>query len=117
MTPVLFALDPRFRFPLINGNKGVLRLLTHYKVQNASLANQYRVMVSLYGEGGIKDAADLDQAGRDLPDFLELDGKPATKQFLEKKPTKGNKLAIKDEQDHRSLRQALSASNAGYTIS
>lgn len=108
LTPVLFALDPRFRFPLMNRNKGVQRLLTHYKVNKASLSDKYLAMVALYGRGGITDAADLDQAGRDLPDFIELDGKPATKQFLGEKPTKGNKLPIKDEEDHCSLREALS---------
>jgi hypothetical protein len=108
MTPVFFALDPRLRFPLINGNEGVQALLRKLGVTNAPLEVQYSALLDLYGKGGIKDAADLDQAGRDLPDFVDLKDKKATKKLLEPKQTNGNVLPLKDETDLESLQQARS---------
>jgi len=106
LTPAFFALDHRLRFPLINGNKGVRKLLTKLKVIRAPLQEQYDRMISLYGTGGINDAADLDRAGLHLPDFVTLAGKKPTKKFLETKPTSGAELPLKDESDIESLQQA-----------
>jgi len=107
LTPVFFALDHRIRFPLINGNEGVRNLLSKLKVSNASLEKQYQSMIGLIGTGGIKDAADLDQVGRDLPDFMNIFGKLPTKKILEKKPTDGvAELSLKDEADIESLQKA-----------
>ncbi|WP_454837812.1 hypothetical protein [Pseudomonas mohnii] len=111
LTPAFFALDQRLRFPLINGNAGVKRLLSVLGVQNEPLAKQYETMIRLYGEGGIEDAADLDQAGGDLPDFIKISGNSPTKQFLQKKPTEGNALPLKDESDIESLQQARTVIN------
>jgi hypothetical protein len=105
LTPVFFSLDERLRFPLINGNEGVKNLLARLKVTGAPLDEQYQSMISLYGKGGIVDAADLDQAGRDLPDFITIDGKKSTKKLLEQKPTEGSKLPLKDEHDIESLQK------------
>lgn len=105
LTPALFSLDGRLRFPLINGNEGVRNLLARLKVSSAPLDEQYQSMIGLYGKGGIVDAADLDQAGRDLPDFVTIDGKKPTKKLLEQKPTQGSKLPLKDEHDIESLQK------------
>ena len=107
ITPAFFALDKRIRFPLINGNEGVKNLLSKLGVSNAPLEKQYQSMINLYGIGGITDATDLDQIGRDLPDFIEVAGKKATKTLLEKKPVAGNvELPLKDENDIESLQDA-----------
>lgn len=37
LTPVVFALDPRFRFPMINGNSGINKLLRSKHVSGSSL--------------------------------------------------------------------------------
>lgn len=63
LTPVFFMLDPEIRFPIINRNKGVQNLLKASKVVGSDLVSQYKALVKLYGTGGIKDAADLDQVG------------------------------------------------------
>lgn len=108
LTPAFFALDPRLRFPLINGNKAVQSLLKKLKVRDASLAIQYEKLIALYGNGGIADAADLDQIGKDLPDFVSAPGEQPTKQLLAKKPTDGtHDLPWKDERDVEQLQQAL----------
>jgi hypothetical protein len=111
LTPIFFSLDPRIRFPLINGNEGVQLLLRRLKVTNAPLEQQYTSMIGLYGKAGIKDAADLDQAGRDLRDFIETGTQKATKKLLEIKKTEGNSLPLKDENDVESLQQARSITN------
>jgi hypothetical protein len=111
LTPAFFSLDGRLRFPLINGNEGVKNLLTRLKVMSAPLDEQYQNMIGLYGKGGIVDAADLDQAGQDLPDFVALDGKRPTKKLLEEKPTGGSKLPLKDESDIESLQKGRTIIN------
>jgi len=100
-------LDPELRFPLINGNKGVQNLLKKLKVAGSDLVSQYRAMTQLYGIGGIRDAADLDQIGNDLSDFVTSEGNVATKKLLEEKDTiSKSDLPLKDEKDIESIRMA-----------
>lgn len=107
ITPVFFALDSRIRFPIINGSKGVKNLLRKLKVTDASLEMQYSEMIKLYGIGGINDAADLDQIGNDITDFIEISGRKPTKKLLESKPDTGvAELPLKDESDLESLQKA-----------
>lgn len=106
LTPAFFALDPRLRFPLINGNSGVTNLLRVLDVKNQPLISQYHALIGLYGHGGINDAADLDQAGHDLPYFLTIQGAPPTRQLLQQQETEGNELPLKDDSDIQSLLEA-----------
>jgi hypothetical protein len=107
LTPVFFMLDPEIRFPLINGNEWVQVLLNALKVSDSNLVSQYKAMVSLYGQSGIVDAADLDQVGRDLPDFLNTDERKATKKLLEKKKIDtDSELPLKDEADVEAIKKA-----------
>ena len=100
LTPAFFMLDKEIKFPLINGNEGVKHLLKTLEVQGDDLLKQYIAMVSLYGTGGIEDAADLDQVGNDLPDFIETERTKAKKGLLKKKETNNrNTLPLKDEED------------------
>lgn len=132
ITPAFFALDSRIRFPIINGNKGVKNLLSKLKVTNAPLEKQYLSMIGLYGTGAINDAADLDQIGIDITDFVEIAGKKPTKKILEKKPsTSKTELPLKDESDlillqeartitskrlHNELTNKLKSCLANYTL-
>lgn len=107
LTPAFFMLDREIKFPLINGNEGVKHLLKALKVKGDDLLKQYRAMVSLYGTGGIEDAADLDQVGNDLPDFIETERTKPKKGLLQKKETKNkNTLPLKDEEDVDVIRKA-----------
>ena len=65
-------MDAKIKFPLINGNTGVKNLLKRLEIENGSLIAKYTAMTNLYGIGGILDAADLDQVGYDLPDFIAM---------------------------------------------
>lgn len=107
LTPAFFILDPEVKFPLINGNAWVKNLLDTLKVRDSGLDEQYLAMVGLYGVGGINDAADLDQVGRDSPDFITTETRTATKQLLQSKQTENNvTLPLKDEADVESIRKA-----------
>jgi hypothetical protein len=106
LTPAFASLDQRLRFPLINGNDGVLKLLKKLKVKDAPLHTQYESMIALYGVGGITDSADLDQVGRDIPDFVAPTGTTPKKQLLRPKPIGDNSLPLKDEDDIVSLQGA-----------
>ena len=108
LTPTFFMLDKNIKFPLINGNEGVKSLLKALKVQGSDLVLQYTSMVELYGTGGIDDAADLDQVGSDLPDFVESPKKKAKKGLLKTKDVKiTSKLPFKDEADIDVIRKAV----------
>mgnify|MGYP003635528934 CR=1 FL=1 len=107
LTPAFFMLDADIKFPLINGNKGVKSLLKRLEVENSDLVTQYTAMIKLFGVGGIVDAADLDQVGHDLPDFIETDNVQAKKALLQEKETSGeNELPLKDESDVEAIREA-----------
>lgn len=107
LTPTFFMLDPEIKFPLINGNEWVKKLLDALEVSDLGLVEQYRAMVGLYGVGGIIDAADLDQVGRDLPSFLTTGSQKATKQLLQSKATGDDaNLPLKDESDVESIKKA-----------
>lgn len=111
LTPAFFALDKRLRFPMINGNQGVQRLLRALGAARSPLQTQHSRMIELYGQGGITDAADLDQAGQDLPDFITIRGATPTKQLLGFQPTIGDDLPLKDERDVESVQSAKTISN------
>ena len=106
LTPVFFMLDPQIKFPIINGNKWVRTLLAKLEVDGTDLASQYKAMASLYGQRGVEDAADLDQLGRDLPDFLDSPHRKATKQLLQRRGENERNLALKDELDYTAAREA-----------
>jgi len=108
LSPVLFALDQRIRFPVINGQPDVRRVLKKLNVSNASLEQQFTAMVGLYGQAGIKDAADLDQFGQYLDDVVPGGPSKPKRSLLEEKPIgEDQKLPLKDEADLLSLQQAM----------
>jgi hypothetical protein len=111
LTPVFFMLDPQIKFPIINGNRNVRALLAKLGVRDHDLASEYQAMVSLYGLHGIDDAADLDQHGAELPDFLDSPGQPATKQLLRHRGENERDLTLKDEVDYEVVRQATSTAH------
>jgi len=107
LTPAFFMLDKDIKFPLINGSKGVKKLLKALEVKGDDLLKKYTSMVNLYGTGGIEDAADLDQVGNDLADFIETIKGKAKKGLLTSKETENDSvLPLKDEEDIEVIRKA-----------
>jgi len=107
LTLVFFSLDRRLRFPIINSNKKVIKRLTQLGVKNKSLGEKYTKMISLYGKGGINDAADLDQVGDDLLEIIGNAKNSPTKRLLEKKTVEGKDLPLKDDSDIATLQKSL----------
>lgn len=107
VTPVVFALDPRLRYPIINGAERVQVLLRRIGVADDSLEAKYRALVRLIGSGGVVDAADLDQLG--LEERIELSADPESpmRQLLAEQPEAGSELPSKDEDDVQRLQQGL----------
>ena len=107
LTPVCFALDPRLRFPIVNGAPRVRSLLRHLGVPNHSIAEQVRMLVGLIGQGGVEDAADLDQLG--AKELIDIGGasKVPLRRLLQPLPEEGDTLPLKDEDDVTRLQQAL----------
>ncbi len=101
LTPLLFAVDPRRRFPMINGNDNVKRLLAAIGASGRDLVHQHDAMVALIGRYGIVDSADLDAYGHKLTDFVQ--GRAVV---LREKPTTGRDLPLKDEDDVETVRSA-----------
>jgi hypothetical protein len=107
LTPAFFMLDKEIKFPLINGNAGVKKLLKALDVQGHDLLTQYNSMIQLFGVGGIKDAADLDQVRENLLDFIETGINKATKGLLTTKEINNDKkLPLKDEEDVEAIKRS-----------
>lgn len=101
LTPPIFSLDKRMRFPLLNGNKGVESALRGLGVLRSPIGEQYQALIDLYSRCGVKDAVDLDRKATNG----QLHWSPRMKP-LENKTTKGRPLPLKDEDDVRTLQQA-----------
>jgi hypothetical protein len=99
LTPLMFSLDKRIRFPIINARKHVRNILIRRGADRGTLPQKYDAMIGLYGKGGIEDAADLDQVSDELEDFLSgSEGQPK-RRLLQKKKEDGKRLPLKDESD------------------
>lgn len=106
LSPLFFSLDYNLRFPLINGNKGVVKLLKQLKVHNEDLVLQLKTVMDLIGQGDIRNSIDIDRLGGDLPDFVELNGdKPKRKKLI---PKDSKDLILKDEDDVKIIMNSLS---------
>ncbi|PQV44257.1 hypothetical protein [Paraburkholderia sp. BL21I4N1] len=106
LTPAFFGLDPRLRFPLINGAKRLNSLLMALKIKNEPLPVQFDTLIKLIGSKNIEDAADLDQVGGELHNFLGDSKGNSPMQILGEQPTEGNELPLKDDSDIETIKQA-----------
>jgi len=60
ITPLIACLDPKLRFPIVNGEHGVKRRLNKLGLTDRSLADKVRGLIGLIGQFGISDAFALD---------------------------------------------------------
>jgi hypothetical protein len=103
LTPVCFALDRDIRFPILNGQQTVRKLLKLSNVHGADLGSQIRAMINWIGSDEISDAADLDcLEGSSVPREPRKQGHE-----LKSKSTLGRDLPLKDENDVEVIRAAL----------
>ena len=60
LTPLIACLDPKRRFPVVNGETGVKTRLAKLRLTGRDLEEQVRGLIGLIGRFGIADAFDLD---------------------------------------------------------
>jgi hypothetical protein len=60
ITPLIACLDPKRRFPIVNGESGVKRRLEKLGLSNGTLEEKVRGLTGLIGQFGILDAFALD---------------------------------------------------------
>ena len=106
LSPLFFSLDKRRRFPLINGNEGVTKILKQLRVHNQDFVIKFKAIVGLLGKGDIKTAIDVDCLGGELPYFVSIDDEVPERKRLTKKTDK--ELELKDEDDVIVIKKALS---------
>ena len=102
LSPLLFSLDKRIRFPIMNGNDSPKAIIKALGVEDASLTTQYKEMVKIIDlYENVKDAADLDMIGHyDLSNYVTSSKSEAKFKKAKSKSTNlNNSLSIKDEKD------------------
>ncbi len=107
LTPVCFALDPRLRFPILNGAPHVKNILQKIGATDKSISAQVQLLVQLIGQREIVDAADLDQLEQPELERLNTALQEPMSQPLALAPENGDNLTLKDEADVQRLQQAL----------
>lgn len=103
LSPVFACLDPRSRFPIINGNKNVKKLLKKLEIDNESLESQFNTLIGLIGQYGIKDALMLDVVSAMLADIVKKANISSNEPDEKEKP-----LNEKDDSDIEILKKSLS---------
>lgn len=105
LTPLLFALDPRQKFPVINGRRTIKEHLRRCHVYSKPLEYQFDEMVRLIGPGSFKDAAELDVAmngDAEVEVYTDAQHKPNLRRLavpIKHKSKDGKNLTSKDSGD------------------
>jgi hypothetical protein len=104
ITPLVACLDPKNKFPIINGEKGVTRRLAKLNLVNRDLNDQVRGFIGLVGQFGIADAFAVDTMTEDQ---IEKIKKRAVKPY---KATgggdKGSTLHEFDEAERKAVQES-----------
>ena len=66
LTPLIACLDPRSRFPVVNGSAGVNQLLREMKLASHTLEAQVRGLVGLIDRFGVSDAHMIDLCAKEI---------------------------------------------------
>jgi hypothetical protein len=103
LTPLVACLDPKMRFPIINGEDGVNRRLVKLELVNHSLVDQVRGFINLIGQFGLVDAFAIDTMTDGKIDQISLKRKS-----VKLSPIAGGKtsLQILDESEREALQKA-----------
>lgn len=103
LSPLFACLDPRNRFPIINGNENVTKLHNKLGIKLESLENKFNVLIGLIGQYGIKDTLMLDVVSGELAEKVIKQNKPKIKYYEKEKA-----LSVKDDSDIEILAKSLS---------
>jgi len=69
VTPLVACLDPSGRFPIINGQTSVRKLLHRFKLDHSGLESQIKGFINLVGQFGISDALMIDVLAGELSEL------------------------------------------------
>jgi hypothetical protein len=101
VTTLVACLDPKRRFPIINGESGVTRRLARLELSNRSLEDKVRGFIGVIGQFGIEDAFALDVMDDDLIDKIKKRAPMAAKGV--KIGGKGTKLPDLDDSEREAV--------------
>jgi hypothetical protein len=104
LTPLIFSLDERLRFPLLNGNDGIKGIISTLNLKNQSLLKQYKGVVKLIGQNGIQSAIDIDRLGSNIENFIPIGNRPPRNQIINHS---SRELGNREESDIQLLQQSL----------
>jgi len=79
LTPLVACIDPKHRFPVINGRPEVGKLLASFGLSSRNLTGQVKGLVGLIGDRGISDALMIDVLAEEIanlaPTFVKQQSK------------------------------------------
>lgn len=100
ITPLVACLDPKRRFPIINGESGVKHRLTELGLVNQNLEDQVKGFIGLIGQFDIPDAFAVDTMSKaQMEKIVRQRRVPA----LPSTPAGGMKLSVLDEAERKAL--------------
>lgn len=106
VTPVIFALDPRLRFPVINQNRGIEAYLKSVGAAKDT-GDRYLKLMELYQREDIRDAVDIDEAAETNIQSGRIPAR-AGQRIAQRKEATGKDLSVKDEDDVAVVSKSLS---------
>jgi len=101
ITPLIACLDPKLRFPIVNGELGVKRRLDKLDLSNGSLEDKVRGLTGIIGKFGILDAFALDVMSDEQIDKIRKRTPPATKALAV--GSKGTALPQFDDAERKAI--------------
>jgi hypothetical protein len=102
LTPLVACLDPRGRFPIVNGRESIRQLLKGLNLADRNCADQVKGLLNLIGQFGISDAFMIDVLA-DLirPNELELP------KALPTTGDEGTELRDYDDDERQAVRKSM----------
>jgi len=107
LTPLIAFLDPRNRFPIVNGREEVRSLLGEWGLKGRSLEEQVRGMLGSIGRSGIRNAFVLDIMAEKIREIASDVNIPVPVKTAA--PTQGSALPDLDTSDLEYLRKVGTA--------
>jgi hypothetical protein len=95
ITPLVACLDPKMRFPIINGETGVTLRLARLGLSDKTLEEKVRGCINVIGQYGVTDAFALDTMDEDLIEKI----KKSTSKTRSGTALGGDGTALKDLDD------------------
>jgi hypothetical protein len=103
LSPLIACLDPRCRFPILNGRESVTFLLRKLELAHSGLSNQVRGLIGIIGQFGITDAFMLDSLSEELIKYVRP---PKSAIPGRQRAYKESALRSYDEEERKAVRES-----------